>query len=116
MLRAMQGGRRRGVVLLTIVGLLGLGVGMTAPGAGAATKPKTGGTLTYLMTSQVPIGTGFDPALMATTQSVALSGPPLPAIFDALVLPNTTTFQAQPRLAESIKSSDAIVWTIKLRT
>jgi peptide/nickel transport system substrate-binding protein len=88
--------------------------GPTATGAAPATslQPVPGGKLTVLITSETR---GMDPA--AVTGSSGLGGEPprMYAVYDALMLTDNKTGEVKPVLAESLTSSDRIVWTLKLR-
>jgi peptide/nickel transport system substrate-binding protein len=68
--------------------------------------------LTVLITSETR---GMDPA--AVTGSSGLGGEPprMYAVYDALMLTDNKTGEVKPVLAESLTSSDRIVWTLKLR-
>lgn len=91
--------------------------GQTAPsGTGAAPttslQPVVGGKLTVLITSETR---GMDP--VAVTGSSGLGGEPprMYAVYDALMLTDNKTGEVKPALAESLTSTDRIVWTLKLR-
>jgi peptide/nickel transport system substrate-binding protein len=90
--------------------------GPTSSGAGTATttslQPVAGGKLTVLITSETR---GMDP--VAVTGSSGLGGEPprMYAVYDALMLTDNKTGEVKPALAESLTSSDRIVWTLKLR-
>src|SRR5687768_14233333 len=87
-----------------------------APGAtaGASTtlQPVPGGRVTLMITSEIR---GMDP--VNVTGSSGLSGEPIRmhAVYDSLVLTDNKTNEVQPILAESLTSTDNIVWTLKLR-
>ena len=86
------------------------------PGTGAATttslQPVAGGKLSVLITSETR---GMDP--IAVTGSSGLGGEPprMYAVYDALMLTDNKTGEVKPALAESLTSTDRIVWTLKLR-
>jgi peptide/nickel transport system substrate-binding protein len=83
----------RAMVVLTVCGVVGAGVGMGSAGAAAA-KPKAGGS------NAVP---------SSTTE-----GPPFLAIYDGLLSPDSLKGVARPRIA-SMSSKDSTVWTMTLR-
>ncbi|HUP75770.1 MAG TPA: ABC transporter substrate-binding protein [Acidimicrobiales bacterium] len=86
------------------------------PGTGAAPttslQPVTGGKLAVLITSETR---GMDP--IAVTGSSGLGGEPprMYAVYDALMLTDNKTGEVKPALAESLTTTDRIVWTLKLR-
>ena len=87
------------------------------PGTGAAVattapQPVPGGKLSVLITSETR---GMDP--IAVTGSSGLGGEPprMYAVYDALMLTDNKTGEVKPVLAESLTSTDRIVWTLKLR-
>ena len=90
--------------------------GTTAPGATAAAsttlQPQPGGRVTLMITSEIR---GMDP--VNVTGSSGLSGEPvrMHAVYDSLVLTDNKTNEVKPMVAESLTSTDNIVWTLKLR-
>ncbi len=83
-----------------------------APAAASATapeEPQAGGALTWLGLTEV---TSLDPA--KARASTAVDGNPLAALYDQLIrVEDDGTIT--PRLALSVESDDATVWTITLR-
>lgn len=71
---------------------------------------KQGGTLTYMSSN---LGPSIDPVGAIQLNGAAQSGYLFMAIYDALVIPTNDGYT--PRLAESVESTDAIHWTMKLR-
>jgi peptide/nickel transport system substrate-binding protein len=95
-------------VLVTALACLGV-----ADAATAAAKPRSGGSLTYIMVDN-PVS--MDPATFPVPTNQSTWGPPAMAVFDALAVINSKTFEVEPRLLQSFKSSsDGKVWTLKLR-
>src|SRR4051812_40440830 len=74
--------------------------------------PQPGGTLTAMVGFE---GSGYDPARFSNA-SVSGDMHRLFAVYDALVYADPTTGSVQPELATAVTTSDAIVWTIKIRT
>jgi peptide/nickel transport system substrate-binding protein len=78
--------------------------GMTA---GAATStPTHGGSITTISEAYLPAT--FDPGNASIDAYFAM-------IYDTLVYQDTVSGQIKPRLAQSLSSTDATVWTLKLR-
>ena len=106
-----MGGRRRLsaavlVLALSVVGLVAGGVS----GAGAAAKPVQGGTFTEVTTQE--------PTTMSIGGANFSFGPTLSNVYDALIYERTDPADAKtvPHLLKSMTvSSDAMVWTFKLR-
>lgn len=80
---------------------------ITAARAGA---PKTGGTLTYLQTSE---GSGFSPTI--ATFNANVNGNRLGLIFDSLFWAPASDGTFAPRIGQSITSGDGVTWILKLR-
>jgi peptide/nickel transport system substrate-binding protein len=82
----------------------------TAPPSTAPDKNiQPGGTLTYLKAGEIA---GFDPVILQNSGS--FDGPIAAAVFDMLVYTDPTTGGVVPQTAESLSSTDALVWTLKL--
>lgn len=86
--------------------------GSSAAGSGgsaAATGPRTGGTAIALTAGEMP---SFDPirltAIGAGVERAAL-------VMDTLLFHDEVTDEAKPKLAKSMTSDDAVVWTLTLR-
>jgi peptide/nickel transport system substrate-binding protein len=101
----------RAAVVLVVCGVVGASLGTGS--AGAATKPKSGGSIKFLQAN--PVGQ-LDPALGSALPGSSVEYPAYLAIFDGLLSPNAVTGQAEPRLAKSFTSKDNLVWTMKLQT
>ena len=93
------------------------GAQTTSPSGGGAApsssvQPVAGGKLTMMITSEIR---GMDP--VNVTGSSGLSGEPIRmhAVYDSLVLTDNKTNEVKPEVAESLTSTDNIVWTLKLR-
>jgi peptide/nickel transport system substrate-binding protein len=71
---------------------------------------QPGGTVTYLKASDI---TGFDPIVLNT--SGVGDGAPAYMVMDMLVSYDPKEGVVKPRVAESLTSNDALVWTLKLR-
>jgi peptide/nickel transport system substrate-binding protein len=79
----------------------------TAP----AEPPQPGGTLTVELAAE---GNGFDPSF--STGSIGGTDPlKLFAVFDGLVYADGTSGSIVPQTAESMTTSDAITWKLKIR-
>jgi peptide/nickel transport system substrate-binding protein len=100
----------RAIVVLTICGVVGTGIGTSS--AGAATKPKSGGSVTFLLAVAL---TGLDPALQIALPSANNEAPAFLAIYDALLTPDAIKGVAKPRLA-SMSTKDSVVWTMTLKS
>jgi peptide/nickel transport system substrate-binding protein len=90
---------------------------LTATSVGAspqAAKPKSGGTMTILKSTESALGQ--DPiAYLGHPSTAAHAGQDF-AIYDYLFLLDATTLQLVPRLGLSLTSSSAgTIWTLKLR-
>jgi peptide/nickel transport system substrate-binding protein len=92
----------------TVVG--GIANVTAAPTTAAPSDVQPGGTLTYLKVSD---GVGLD--LTKIANSGNSDGPPAFMIYDALVWSNPDTGSVDPQTAQSLTSSDGLVWTLKLR-
>src|SRR3954451_24413026 len=83
-------------------------------GAPPTTAPRQdaqpGGTLTYL---KVADGPGLDPIKISNSGNS--DGPPAFMIFDMLVYSDLKDGQVKPQTAESLTSTDALVWTLKIK-
>ncbi|MET0920851.1 MAG: ABC transporter substrate-binding protein, partial [Acidimicrobiia bacterium] len=85
-----------------------------APGAEAASssKPKRGGTATFLVSSEA---VSLDNPKIAAS-GAAGAGNPAQLVYDALITMDPVTQKPIFRLAKSLESSpDAKVWTLKLK-
>ncbi|MET0896027.1 MAG: ABC transporter substrate-binding protein, partial [Acidimicrobiia bacterium] len=88
-----------------------LGVASVTPGPAAAAqaKPKSGGTLTYLLPADI---NQIDSAKIASTPNVAAAQ----MVYSALITIDPQTLKPVMRLAQSLSSNSAsTVWTMKLR-
>jgi peptide/nickel transport system substrate-binding protein len=84
---------------------------VTAPPTTApSSNIHPGGTLTYISGSEVG---SLDPAMLRVGGPVS-QGQPLVALFDVIVFEDTTG-AITPQTAQSLTSSDAVVWTLKLQ-
>jgi peptide/nickel transport system substrate-binding protein len=103
----------RAVLVLTVGAVLGATVGSGS--AGAATKPKSGGSLKVLIASVV---TAIDPGgpLQTAIAAPTIEYPAELAIFDGLLVADAVTGTGKPRIATGMTSKDNLVWTMKLRT
>jgi ABC-type transport system substrate-binding protein len=105
--------RRRiaGVLLVTVLVVVGLGAVGAGPVSAASQKPVKGGSVNYL--------NGFEPRTFDIA-NVAVVGPGGgsvgSAIYDNLIRIDPETNAVIPRLAASVSSNaDASVWTIKMK-
>src|SRR5262245_15068389 len=100
--------------LTQAVGNKSLSGGITNVTAPATTAPRKdvqpGGTITYLKVADVQ---GYDPTLIANSGNS--DGGVAFMVFDMLAYSDPTDGQVKPQTAQSLTSSDAIVWTLKLR-
>lgn len=81
----------------------------TAPAA----EPVSGGTLTLLNQTEAA---GLDPAMFRTSiTGTRGDGAVGFALYGALVLDNPVTGEVEMSMAESVTSTDNLVWTLKLR-
>ena len=71
---------------------------------------QPGGTLTYL---KVADGPGLDPIKISNSGNS--DGPPAFMIYDMLVYSDLKDGQVKPQTAESLTSSDALVWILKIK-
>jgi peptide/nickel transport system substrate-binding protein len=96
------------------VGNKSLSGGITNVTAPATTAPRKdvqpGGTITYLKVADVQ---GYDPTLIANSGNS--DGGVAFMVFDMLAYSDPADGQVKPQTAQSLTSSDAIVWTLKLR-
>jgi peptide/nickel transport system substrate-binding protein len=118
---------RRKMGLLIAVALVAVGCGDdgsveegqpsgASAGGGPATtagQPVAGGKLTMMLIAETR---GMDP--IAVTGASGLGGEPprMHAIYDSLMITDNKTGEVKPALAESLTSSDNVVWTLKLRS
>lgn len=90
--------------------------GSTAPGGAAApttaAQPQPGGKLNVLIVAETR---GMDPITVPGSSGLGGEPPRMYAVYDALMLTDNATGEVKPSLAESLKSDDNIVWTLKLR-
>src|SRR5205085_448087 len=87
---------------------------VTSPPASTDTgeQPQAGGTLTFLANSEIR---GMDP-LVLSGGSAAGGGPQRGyAVYDMLVYQDPQSGGVSPGVAESVTSSDAQTWTMRLR-
>jgi peptide/nickel transport system substrate-binding protein len=88
--------------------------GITNVTAAPTTAPRSditpGGTLTYL---KVADGPGLDP--IRVSNSGNSDGPPAFMIYDMLAYTSLQDGMVKPQTMESLTSTDAVVWTMKLR-
>ena len=88
--------------------------GITNVTAAPATAPpqdvQPGGTLIYL---KVADGPGLDPIRISNSGNS--DGPPAFMIYDMLVYSDLADGVVKPQTAESLTSTDAVVWTLKLQ-
>lgn len=83
--------------------------GSTAPQSDPG-KPHAGGTLTLALDT---LPTSLDP--VSGQSLVSSTSDPMTAIYDALMYENYTTGQVVMETAQSLTSTDAIHWTLRLR-
>jgi peptide/nickel transport system substrate-binding protein len=96
-----------------ILGLTACSPGDTSREDAPAGKPGQGGTMTYLVPSDVP---SLDPVAFSVPSNPASLAPRAFAIYDALAVDNPKTGALEMRLAEAITSADNLVWTIRLKS
>jgi peptide/nickel transport system substrate-binding protein len=88
--------------------------GITNATAPPSTAPRqdiqSGGTVTFLKVAEIP---SLDPITM--NNSGGNDAPPASALFDMLVYTDPSNGSVVPQTAESLTSSDALVWTLRLR-
>jgi peptide/nickel transport system substrate-binding protein len=82
----------------------------SAPATAPAADIQPGGTITFLKISDIA---SLDP--IALPNSGTNDGPAAAAVFDTLVYSDPIAGQIQPQLASSLTSTDALVWTLKLK-
>ncbi len=109
-------GRRLLLALTTVVTVSAVSAGLsgaavTRAGAAPAAKPVTGGTWTVGINTEVPT---LDP-VRGIIGSLTQGGDRAFLVFGTLMIFNNKTGQVMPGLAESITSTDAQTWTLKLR-
>lgn len=98
--------------------MLVLTLGLTACSSGDTSgedgprRSRQGGTLTYLLPSDVP---SLDPVTFSAPSNPSSLAPRAFAIYDALAVDNPKTGALELRLAEAITSADNLVWTIRLK-
>src|SRR4051794_18558372 len=105
---------RRGEFLRGAAGIAaaGTGMGLLVPSARAVNGPKRGGTLRLVYTDTSAAET-TDPTIQT---GIAVSQPALNNTYDRLTYIVPGTWELKPRLATAWHaSSDAKVWTFKLR-
>jgi peptide/nickel transport system substrate-binding protein len=86
-------------------------VQVTAPATTAPSEPpQPGGALTVLMNFE---GHGFDPTL--GTGSATVDSTRMFALYDALIYQDPPSGGVVPEIAQSFTTSDAKVWTLKIR-
>jgi peptide/nickel transport system substrate-binding protein len=106
--------KRRLVALMATVALAsGVVAATTGANAGAAAKPKSGGSLTYLFAGASP--SSFDPALTGTATRWTAAAQYLSAVYGMLVYEDFKTDEVKPWMAESLTATDAANWVLKLR-
>ncbi len=105
---------RRLAILWVTIGALAC-VALSGPAtAGAATpaaKPVTGGTWTIGLSTEIA---SMDP-VRGTINSLTQGGDRLVLVFGTLMRLNTVTGEVVPGLAESLTTTDAQTWVLKLR-
>lgn len=89
--------------------------GATTPGGGGATttvasQPVKGGTITMSMFSETA---GLDPII--STGSGVTGAIEMLAIYDSIMRWDPATGKYEPRTAESLNTTDNVVWTLKLK-
>jgi peptide/nickel transport system substrate-binding protein len=99
-------------VLVLTVGAV-LGATAVSSSAGAATKPKSGGSIKVATASVIP---SLDPGVQNATPAPTIEYPAEFAIFDGLFVADALGGAAKPRIATGLTSKDGLVWTLKLRT
>src|SRR6185312_7080874 len=82
----------------------------SAPSSAPSADVQPGGTLTFLRGAD---SASFDPILL--TASSGADGPSSFAEFGALVYSDPADGIVKPQMAESLTSTDGLVWTLKLR-
>ena len=75
-------------------------------------QPVLGGKLAVLITSETR---GMDPLTVTGSSGLGGEPPRMYAVYDALMLTDNKTGEVKPALAESLTTTDRIVWTLKLR-
>src|SRR5207245_1868262 len=97
----------------TQIGGTGIKGGITNVTAPATTQPpsdlQVGGTVTLLKATDT---LGFDPIL--ATASSGADGPTNTAVYGQLVYADPSDGQVKPWMADSLTSTDALVWTLKV--
>jgi peptide/nickel transport system substrate-binding protein len=81
-----------------------------APSTAARSDITPGGTLTLYLTGDIQ---NLDPITMQNSGST--DAPPGSLVFDMLMYTDLKTSTVVPKTAESLTSTDALVWTLKLR-
>jgi peptide/nickel transport system substrate-binding protein len=88
-------------------GALALADALTVTSADAATStPTHGGSITTVSQAFLPVN--FDPGTSNIDSYFAM-------VYDTLMYTDTVSGQVKPRVAQSLSSTDATVWTLKLR-
>ena len=95
----------------TVGGTAGAG-GSTVPVTTGAAQPVPGGKITMMLVAETR---GMDPVQVTGSSGLGSEPPRMHAIYDSLVLTDNKTGEVKPALAESLTSTDNIVWTLKLR-
>src|SRR5215471_12536488 len=80
------------------------------PNTAPLQQVQPGGTITFLKGAEIA---SLDP--IALPNSGTNDGPPAAAVFDLLVYSDPTDGLVKPQTANSLTSTDALVWTLKLR-
>jgi peptide/nickel transport system substrate-binding protein len=81
-----------------------------APSTAQPSDIQPGGTVTFLKVAEIA---SLDPTTMVNSGSH--DGLPASAVYDTLVYTDPTNGTVVPQTAESLTSTDALVWTLKLR-
>jgi peptide/nickel transport system substrate-binding protein len=100
------------ISVLSIVGSAIGSLGSAAADVRSAKGPQRGGAITYLAQGEVA---SLDPITYQThiaTPHTAIRGY---AIYDALIAEDYRAGTLEMRVAKSLKSTDAVTWTLKLR-
>jgi peptide/nickel transport system substrate-binding protein len=82
----------------------------SAPTTAASSNIQPGGTLVYLKASDA---LGFDPIVLNANSGA--DAPSSFAVFGALVYGDPSDGTVKPHIADSLTSSDGVVWTLKLK-
>src|SRR3954447_10154851 len=96
----------------TVAGVGGIvSVGGTTTTTAGGKPAQPGGTLTQIISSE---NQGFDPTRMGIN-GASTDGTSGAALYDALVYNDPFDGQTYPNIAESMTSSDGLVWVLKIR-